>query len=36
MESRFKAIAFWSKHFSAPRDAVLHPVWRPPSGPGEP
>ena len=32
VEPRLDAIEFWSKHYSAPRDAVLHSVWRPPSG----
>lgn len=36
VEPRLDAIEFWSKHYSAPRDAVLHSVWRPPSGPDVP
>ena len=32
VESRLHAIALWSKHYSAPRNAVLHRVWRPPRG----
>ncbi len=33
VEARLDAIKFWSNHYSAPRDAVLHSVWRPPSEP---
>lgn len=33
VKPRLAAIEFWSKHYSAPRDAVLHSVWCPPSGP---
>jgi predicted kinase len=29
VEPRLQAIAFWSKHYSAPNHAVLHRVWRP-------
>jgi hypothetical protein len=28
MEQRIEAIEFWSKHYSAPRDAVIHPARR--------
>lgn len=31
VEARLEAIKFWSKRYSAPRDAVMHSVWRPPS-----
>lgn len=27
---RLEAIEFWTNHYSAPPDAVLHGVWRPP------
>lgn len=33
VEPRLQAIAFWSKHYSAPNHAVLHRVWRPATGP---
>jgi hypothetical protein len=33
VKPRLEAIEFWSKHYSAPRDAILHSVWRPPIGP---
>lgn len=33
MKPRLDNIEFWSMHYSAPSDAVLHPVWRPPSDP---
>jgi len=36
MKPRLEAIEFWSKHYSAPRGAVLHAVWRPPSSPDVP
>lgn len=30
---RLEAIQFWSRQYSVPRDAVVHPVWRPQCGP---
>ena len=30
VEPRLKAIELWSRHYSAPPSAVIHPVWRPP------
>lgn len=30
VEPRLEAIEFWSRHYSSPPGAVIHPVWRPP------
>jgi len=30
LEPRLQAIELWSEHYSAPANAELHPVWRPP------
>lgn len=30
VQSRLEAIEFWSRHYSAPPGAVIHPVWYPP------
>lgn len=29
VEPRLRAIEFWSKQYSAPPEAVVHPVWNP-------
>ncbi len=29
VKPRLEAIQFWTRHYSAPPNAVIHPVWRP-------